>query len=372
MSGFSMVDGKYWVDMLNHGFSMEEKLLASYVLAPVERHGSGIRNEPIGVISVYTGLTHDQVISGLRKLEEAGWIRYDFCKSVLWVRNYYRRMGGSTKTSPYLMTGVLKQLRSLNGSPLIFEFLDYYPALYDAMSERDSEYFKRKRKEIKKMGIPPQGGIDTTTLPLSLSLSTYVPDTGDVPGTGYVPSTPSGQESLSQSTVQKKTGVDASEVKDLWNHIVAPNQVPSIRDMTAKRKKQVRERSKLTALKDLDGWEIYFHAITKQPFLLGENDRGWTIDIDWALRSDENVMKVLEGKYLQSDRRYKNARSFQQELARRLKHDREGRTGHREQDRNVIPISARSNGPGNDPKVGRGTGARDILPMPGGPEDSDS
>lgn len=46
--------------------------------------------------------------------------------------------------------------------------------------------------------------------------------------------------------------------------------------------------------------EQYHTILTKIPeskFLLGENDRGWVISLDWLIRNDDNYVKVLEGKY---------------------------------------------------------------------------
>ena len=36
-------------------------------------------------------------------------------------------------------------------------------------------------------------------------------------------------------------------------------------------------------------------AIGNSPFLKGQNDRGWTADLDWFLKPDS--LHILEGKY---------------------------------------------------------------------------
>ena len=43
-------------------------------------------------------------------------------------------------------------------------------------------------------------------------------------------------------------------------------------------------------------WRRAIDEAAKSDFLLGDNDRGWTADIEWFLRPDTYV-KVLEGKY---------------------------------------------------------------------------
>lgn len=46
----------------------------------------------------------------------------------------------------------------------------------------------------------------------------------------------------------------------------------------------------------LEAWRAYCHAIRGSPFLLGENDRGWRADFDFALKP-RNISKILEGGY---------------------------------------------------------------------------
>jgi len=35
----------------------------------------------------------------------------------------------------------------------------------------------------------------------------------------------------------------------------------------------------------------------RSAFLNGNNQRGWTVDFDWIVKSEDNFTKVLEGKY---------------------------------------------------------------------------
>jgi DNA-binding transcriptional regulator YhcF (GntR family) len=47
---------------------------------------------------------------------------------------------------------------------------------------------------------------------------------------------------------------------------------------------------------NLAWWEWYFNSINSTPFLIGENDKGWTVDLEWIIRPT-NMVKILEGKY---------------------------------------------------------------------------
>jgi hypothetical protein len=43
-------------------------------------------------------------------------------------------------------------------------------------------------------------------------------------------------------------------------------------------------------------WRDYFVKISKEPFLLGENDKNWKATLQWAVNYD-NALKVLDGAY---------------------------------------------------------------------------
>lgn len=46
----------------------------------------------------------------------------------------------------------------------------------------------------------------------------------------------------------------------------------------------------------LDWWRDYFMKVRGSPFLIGDNPRGWKVDLEW-LTTESNLVKVLEGKY---------------------------------------------------------------------------
>jgi hypothetical protein len=47
---------------------------------------------------------------------------------------------------------------------------------------------------------------------------------------------------------------------------------------------------------DLERWRAFCQSIRGSPFLMGENDRGWKADLDWALKP-ASIASVEEGKY---------------------------------------------------------------------------
>ena len=87
----------------------------------------------------------------------------------------------------------------------------------------------------------------------------------------------------------------ADEIADAWNETCPPT-LAEVRELTAERRQKIRTRC-AKAGRDLAWWRAYFARIRASPFCCGNNDRGWRADFGWAIKSEENVAKVLEGKY---------------------------------------------------------------------------
>ncbi len=67
--------------------------------------------------------------------------------------------------------------------------------------------------------------------------------------------------------------------------------------ITAQREKQIRARWRSDArFQSIDFWERYFRFVRKSSFLMGDNDRGWSADIDFLFTASKFVA-VLEGRY---------------------------------------------------------------------------
>jgi hypothetical protein len=82
-----------------------------------------------------------------------------------------------------------------------------------------------------------------------------------------------------------------------WNDLARKVAVRGATELTPKREAALRARIRERWSADpLGKWDAYLAAIAKTPFLLGENDRAWRANIDWAIRPDSPV-RVAEGKY---------------------------------------------------------------------------
>lgn len=116
------------------------------------------------------------------------------------------------------------------------------------------------------------------------------------------------QEKRGEEEVAVPRGNSASPEKALLlavvelYHRTLPG-LPAIRLLSTKRRKAIGSLiGASSAREDLGWWQEYFGMVSRSPWLLGENSRGWTADLDWLL-VEGNMAKVLEGKYLPKSRK---------------------------------------------------------------------
>ena len=84
------------------------------------------------------------------------------------------------------------------------------------------------------------------------------------------------------------------EIKKLYNEI-CKSLIP-IRSLSENRKEKIRTRWKQLDF-NIDNFKKVFEIVENSSFCKGSNDRGWKADFDWIFKNDENIIKVLEGKY---------------------------------------------------------------------------
>ena len=113
---------------------------------------------------------------------------------------------------------------------------------------------------------------------------------------------PTKESKVKESKEEKESSQNApppvspKEVVNLWNEICAP-PLPKAQKLTPARRQKLLTRIAEDGERGPDWWRQYFQRIRGTPFCCGENDRGWTADIDWAIRSEDVVTRVLEGAY---------------------------------------------------------------------------
>lgn len=85
---------------------------------------------------------------------------------------------------------------------------------------------------------------------------------------------------------------------DQWNKFAKGHELAPIKEIP---KGSARERALKARIKEGMSFEDVLKAIHMQPFLYGENDRGWLLNFDWILKP-ANLTKILEGAYVRDVR----------------------------------------------------------------------
>lgn len=87
----------------------------------------------------------------------------------------------------------------------------------------------------------------------------------------------------------------AEEMLEVWKtELGGVLSVPS--KLTTDRITLANSRFRQEFHENLDEWRAYCQAIRSKPFLIGDNNRHWRADFDWALKQ-KSALGVLEGKY---------------------------------------------------------------------------
>lgn len=83
---------------------------------------------------------------------------------------------------------------------------------------------------------------------------------------------------------------------ETWNKLCDEHStLTKIRSITPTRKTHLKERYKNKDF--VDNWLNILEGIKTTPFLLGKNDRNWSVCFDFITKNDDNYQKILEGKY---------------------------------------------------------------------------
>lgn len=108
------------------------------------------------------------------------------------------------------------------------------------------------------------------------------------------------EKSRVEKSREEKEGEEREEaVVSLWNSTLG-DLLPKVAVLSEGRRQQISARlAELSPDSDeaLQQVQALFDKVRASRFLLGDNDRNWTITIDWLFHSSENIAKVLEGNY---------------------------------------------------------------------------
>ena len=104
-------------------------------------------------------------------------------------------------------------------------------------------------------------------------------------------------ESKEEGKGMERNGKEVSTEKEeedifqIWNSMP---ELPKIVKISPSRKASLKTRMKDPFFRE--NWRKGLDEIPTRSFMLGNNDRNWTADIDWFLKPD-SLTKIIEGKY---------------------------------------------------------------------------
>lgn len=99
-------------------------------------------------------------------------------------------------------------------------------------------------------------------------------------------------------------------IKDLYNSIC--KDLSKVRSISSSGKRHLKARWKQFEY-SLDTFEECFKKVQVSDFCTGKNERGWKADFDWLIKNDNNMVKVLEGKYDNKNGGNKNGGNIKQD-----------------------------------------------------------
>ena len=95
----------------------------------------------------------------------------------------------------------------------------------------------------------------------------------------------------------KAGALSPARVVDLWNETVN-GVLPHVRALTPGREKHIKARLVSDAERQKPEWWVaLFKRVAESAFCLGENKHKWRADIDFVIRSEDQIARILEGKY---------------------------------------------------------------------------
>ena len=86
---------------------------------------------------------------------------------------------------------------------------------------------------------------------------------------------------------------------DIWNEEVQSKITPDQKAILTQKRKELMTRCWLEQFnEDIQAWRYFCQIIGRSEFCLGKKEgKDWTIDLTWAIHSEDRIAKILEGGF---------------------------------------------------------------------------
>ena len=173
--------------------------------------------------------------------------------------------------------------------------------LYEANGEEYLEFtqtlqkIRKDREAESKIPAPPGGRQE---------------DAGSDPGAGQEDAgTTPAEIKLNKSKLNKINSILTNREGDIlkpWNEFAQKHGAPQIHGI---QERTPRYSALKARLKEGMDFKELLQIIEASPFLLGTNDRGFIVTIDWILKPS-NYIKIMEGNYLDRKKKHQGLQKF--------------------------------------------------------------
>lgn len=300
---YTKVESGFWRDNKMRGLSHDARYLMLYLLTSPHRNIVGFYFLPSDYACFDLQWEPERFEKAMRELSNAKRVSYDSEYHVVLIKNYLRH---NPLENPNQVKNAIEKVAELPDTPLFHEFAEIVERLGQELL---APLLETLRKRCETLPKPFRKGSETVPEPSpnppeTVSKPVTVTGTGSVTGSGsHTLQSPNGGSTAPEppacvnEPVENSNRLKPARVVELWN-AVCGDVLPRVSKLTDQRRRKVLAR--IAESKDRhseDWWRSYFERIRASPFLCGSGSRGWRADFDWAVRSEQVVVSVLEGKY---------------------------------------------------------------------------
>ena len=310
MSRYAYIHTTTWQDKKFRQLSESAKMLYIAMLTAPNSNMIGLYEWPVAYALHDLGdWDRDKFFSCLAEIESLDMARYDTENEVLFIRNFLKH---NPLTSIKQVVGGAKYLKALPRSPLFSEFAQAWSEFVDApfrksLEGRTDDNAKRSLREIDRIAGEIRELLDETghgnpmdTLSAGDTPSPDTPIDNPVPGHGPVTEPVHGHENepKDDEAASAENLVSLGKVLTLWNDTLGPLGFFQVKKVTPARERAFKARLNVASeRKAPEWWENVIGRLAVSNFMLdsARKKANW-LTFDWLL-SENNIVKVLEGKY---------------------------------------------------------------------------
>ncbi len=270
---------RFWQDPdVRNEWTEDMRMLALYLMTSPHRNMVGLYYCPLSYMENDLQWQSKRIRVAFDSLSSptVGFVRYDPAARVVFLVNGLKYDAPSTANQ---VTGATKVLKNLPRTPLLKDLLAAAEMRCEWLANGIRLAFDCESNETR---IP-----DSVSGPRIPDPGYRIPDTGvghrpADPPTPFVPQTP-------------------EQVRKLWNEVCG-DLLPLAINLPPTRTQRISSRARKSD-RDQTWWSSYFLRIRNSPHCCGESkpkregDTPWKATLDWAVKSEDNVTKVLEGQY---------------------------------------------------------------------------